>query len=130
MCSEGEVGELGEAFLEDEDVCEGWVANCGLQLEHGHLAYRVLITAESLDQLGNVDVAHDGSKGGAEDLWGVEGDAALSSSWPAQTSSRACERRVGPQYASQRGNRASVHCRPLKDSSYSAFPILSRPCTE
>lgn len=58
MRGEGKVCKLREAFFEEEDVCEGGISNCRLQLEDGHLAHRVLIAAESLHQLGHVDVTH------------------------------------------------------------------------
>lgn len=55
---QAEVAQLREAAFQDEDVGERWVADDRLQLEYGHLANRVLLGAEALDELGNVDVLH------------------------------------------------------------------------
>lgn len=52
----GQELELEQAALGDEHVRKRRVANVGLQLEHGHLAHGILVAAEPLDELGDVDV--------------------------------------------------------------------------
>ena len=58
-----QVSKLREAALGAEHVGEGGIPDVGLQLEGGHLADGILIAAQTIDQLGHVDVVHDGHGG-------------------------------------------------------------------
>ena len=55
---QGQESEFGQTAFVYEDVGKRGVANGTLQLEDSHLAHRLLLRAESRDQLGDIDAIH------------------------------------------------------------------------